>query len=168
MWVVPPLGKPRVTVSRPAAVAAPRDSTPPSTMSASEKLKAFQTHAATQLGTYLTDSALASAGGKLLVDVLPRLVSTLRVWRIDDRAFVVAPSRTANIPGFQSASRCVSDVYIDGALQYSASQYGRVAPPDLSAYSTDSVAAVEYYEADRRVPDGLRASPCGVLILWLR
>jgi hypothetical protein len=168
LWVVPPLGAPRVAASRPAVVAPPRDSAPPSPMSASDKLKVFQTHAATQLGTYLTDSALAIGRGKPLVDVLPQLVNTLRVWRVDDRAFVVAPSRTTNIPGFQSASRCVSDVYVDGAQQYSAARYGRVPPPDLSSYSTDAIAAVEYYAADTRVPDGLRASPCGVLLLWTR
>lgn len=153
-----------------AAATATRAPLPDSTapLSASDRHAAFQSHAATKLGTYIADSALAGVRGRPLVDVLPPLVKTLRVWRVDAQAFVVAPSRTVDIPGFQNTSRCISDVYVDGVRRYSSAQYGRVPPPNLASYTTDAIVAAEYYAADTRVPDGLRASPCGVLVLWLK
>jgi hypothetical protein len=166
MWAVAPPGTPRAAVSQAAAVEPPGDSIPASAMSPAEKQRTFQAHAATRLGAYLSDSALATVRGRPLVDVLPGLVKTLRVWRTAGQAFVVAPSRTTEIPGFQNLSRCISDVYVDGVAHYGFAQQGRVMPPNLATYSTDTIGAVEYYAADTRVPDGLRASPCGVLVLW--
>jgi hypothetical protein len=163
------LWAPRLSANvAPASVApaAPEPIVDTTPLSPADRQSAFRAHVATKLGTYVTDSALAGMRGRPLVDVLPQLVKTLRVWRVDGQAFVVAPSRTTEIPGFQNTSRCISDVYVDGVRRYSFAQSGRIAPPNLAAYSTDAIAAVEFYAADTRVPDGLAASPCGVLLLW--
>ncbi len=169
MWVVPPQSASPSSISK--AVPPVRDSTPreaASALSDATKLAAFQSHRATALGIYLSDSVLSAVRGRPLVDVLPQLVRTLRVWRENGQAFVVAPSRTTEIPGFQSTSRCISDLYVDGVRRWASSDFGHAQPPNLASLSTDSIAAVEYYAADTRVADGLQSSPCGVLVLWRR
>jgi hypothetical protein len=169
MWIVPPL-------SLAAGLLTERGTRAPDVMvldsvvpaRPAENLRAFQLHVLTGLGTYIKDSMLASMGSRPLTEVLSEQVKTLRIWRVDEKAFVVAPSRTLEIPGFQNTSRCVSDVYYNGLRVWTPAKLGREIPFDLTNRTTDKFIGVEFYAADTRVPDGLVASPCGVLLLWTR
>ena len=140
------------------------------------RIPGFDERRALGIGQFVTREQLARQENRKTGDILARLPG-LRVYRGKGYAWIGASRgvSTFQVPPLDRSDlergarpQCYVNVYLDGALVYSASPFAPLF--DVNSISPSEIEAIEYYSGAGQIPPRYNRTnaQCGVLLIWTR
>lgn len=141
------------------------------------RMRAFEARRQRGTGFFLTREQLERQGDRKLSEIMRRAVPGLRIVSSGDGSgsFIATERGTGMTPGALSGKPprpCYAQVFLDGMRIYGQS-WGADAtspPPDLNAFASHGIEAIEFYRPGGGTPPEFRTdtSQCGTLVIWTR
>jgi hypothetical protein len=134
----------------------------------------FETRRTHATGRFITRDELRAMDDRSFIEVLRARAPGLAFQRAAYGIWAYSPSQQApqalNAGNKRAGQPCYTQIIVDRVVVYQATDFAGVDPPDLSAYLTRSLDAVEYYSSPSRTPAEFRTTgaACGTLVLWTR